>query len=743
MASSGEEAEDEIPPQTTMHVPLRNFLNAFEAELAKGEAADENFVIFDASARFSGLPPVLAESAKEVGKAWGIFEGEVTRSLGDIFEQVQQVAQRGTRAQFLGCTGWSGTGTKCNVGTRSGLTGKRTKLYNLCKTHIREFCLFASWLEENWHPVQMECTNCSAKQEDGELNSMVCYSCARGIHIPCLLRAVNRVEQGASKLPTNFGTSESDFYVCSSCIATDWAKVVMQAEFILGQLPNARFVVAPPDEDSDPEFVLEDWARLQQDAAQGHVPGHFKVALKPVRRGQAQGGATGGGQPSRRFRGGSVSASLGSLPAVRPGRREPTRDGAESLREQASSETEQQGRGATGTRGGRLRQQDVGGRDLDREEFFKYVAGRLESEGKLAQQPLQGAKLERQITLKLVQGEVFGVSTGQIGAFDCAEAHAHEPMHGQGLAMGTVHAKKVTMVLGCGSVSSTVPTFDPESKVKQKGFTLVDGKIEAEEAASLDTPLQYTWFTFVDGMTRLWIRVADSGLGVFDPDHDDYKYFVGLAHLIVHRYFYLVECAKKLMTGRHAVSWEVAWRYITAYIAEFFAGVLPTDSVLDLQLMNISEDDSFRRNMLVAALVKIDPYMLQKAKEAAMTAVGRASGAGVARAAPTSEVTVEAVAARVVAIMQEPGRGGGTGGAGGGGGARQAPAPAAGARKKCPLCLSSDHVYHAGNYGHTAKMAITQACTKPVADGTQCGLKHAYTGPLLTPCREPAGAERG
>jgi hypothetical protein len=96
-----------------------------------------------------------------------------------------------------------------------------------------------------------------------------------------------------------------------------------------------------------------------------------------------------------------------------------------------------------------------------------------------------------------------------------------------------------------------------------------------------------------------------------------------------------------------------------------------------------------------------------------------------------------------VAIMQEPGRGGGTGGAGGGGGARQAPAPAAGARKKCPLCLSSDHVYHAGNYGHTAKMAITQACTKPVADGTQCGLKHAYTGPLLSPCREPAGAERG
>jgi len=60
MTSSGDEAEDGTLPQTTMHVPLRNFLNAFEAELAKGEAVDENFVIFDASVRFSGLPAALA-----------------------------------------------------------------------------------------------------------------------------------------------------------------------------------------------------------------------------------------------------------------------------------------------------------------------------------------------------------------------------------------------------------------------------------------------------------------------------------------------------------------------------------------------------------------------------------------------------------------------------------------------------------------------------------------------------------
>ena len=86
--------------------------------------------------------------------------------------------------------------------------------------------MFASWLEADWRPVRVECTNCSAKDEEGELNSMSCFTCARGIHTPCLVRAVNMVEQGKGKLPANFGEGESDFFVCSQCIASDWAKVV-------------------------------------------------------------------------------------------------------------------------------------------------------------------------------------------------------------------------------------------------------------------------------------------------------------------------------------------------------------------------------------------------------------------------------------------------------------------------------------------------------------------------------------
>jgi hypothetical protein len=65
-------------------------------------------------------------------------------------------------------------------------------------------------------------------------------------------------------------------------------------------------------------------------------------------------------------------------------------------------------------------------------------------------------------------------------------------------------------------------------------------------------------------------------------------------------------------------------------------------------------------------------------------------------------------------------------------------AAAAGARASGS---GGDHGYHAGNY--EAPMAITQACTKMMADGAQCGAKHAYAGPLQSPCREVEGAERG
>jgi len=56
--------------------------------------------------------------------------------------------------------------------------------------------------------------------------------------------------------------------------------------------------------------------------------------------------------------------------------------------------------------------------------------------------------------------------------------------------------------------------------------------------------------------------------------------------------------------------------------------------------------------------------------------------------------------------------------------------------KSCGLCYSRDHEYRKKAYGHPADAPITKTCNVKLADGNLCGLKHAWTGPLASPCRD-------
>ena len=145
MASGGDDADGtETPQQVALYGAVLKFKDVYEERLAEGEAEDENFVLVDGSERFSGLPADVLEAAKEVGQAWGNFDGEILPKLEALFEQVEEVCQRGTRAQFPGCTAWDRPGTKCNVGARSGLSGGTQQVVQLVQdphqgvSHVRE-----------------------------------------------------------------------------------------------------------------------------------------------------------------------------------------------------------------------------------------------------------------------------------------------------------------------------------------------------------------------------------------------------------------------------------------------------------------------------------------------------------------------------------------------------------------------------------------------------------------------------
>ena len=414
---------------------LRDEVNSV---VAAGESTDPDYVFLDANACFGGLPLSVQVAATKVGVYWGEYDGPITAQVGSLLEEVASAFQYGIRAQSDGCTAFDAGGNKCP----SGVRGRRNKLFNLCRQHIVDFHFFASWLDEDWRPVCLECTNCSATEEDGD-EGMMCFTCGRGIHNECLRRAFDLVEPG--KLPANFGTQGSQFYVCPQCVSFDWGKVLVQAAVNLGQQEDAVFAVSPLAPVGDDDFA-EDFGRFLRDKAQGSVPDHFLVALAPSgRRPAASGGGSGGAQPRRNFRGGSQSLSANSIPVPRPGRRAPV-GGQANQAGRSGPDQQQEGSSSGRARSHTLRQQ--GGGDRDREAMYEYLVEKLQRDNRLPRTPPPGAGLERPITLRLVNGEQFGGKPGQWGSFDSPEAHAAESYHGQGEAMGPVHAKKVASVLG-------------------------------------------------------------------------------------------------------------------------------------------------------------------------------------------------------------------------------------------------------------------------------------------------------
>ena len=58
---------------------------------------------------------------------------------------------------------------------------------------------------------------------------------------------------------------------------------------------------------------------------------------------------------------------------------------------------------------------------------------KLVADGFLASQPSKGAVVvyERSVTPALVEGRLFGTTTGQVGAYDSGDAHAVESYHGR------------------------------------------------------------------------------------------------------------------------------------------------------------------------------------------------------------------------------------------------------------------------------------------------------------------------
>ena len=464
MAPRGNPEDGTDSPQAVVFTEaLAGLKDAIEAATAAVEAERGSEAVFlDANESYLRLPLEVAAAARQAGAAFVEYDGGLTSGLASVIEELAVSYQHGVRSQFSGCTAFHRDGGKCT----SAVRGPRNVVHNLCNVHIGNFRLFSSLFVEGWRPVCTECTNCSAEDGEGDLAAMQCFKCGTGLHTACLARAFNGVEPG--KLPAAFGEQDSQFFVCAQCAGSDWAGVAMESEFIVGQLPAALFAVCPPGSSALEDFgeLSESYGRLVADAVRGLVPDHFLVAF--ASSGGPQTSVGGGSGARRSFRGGSAMAG-GSIPTPRQGRRPAGQ--ADGPGRAASVGTARQGEGSSAgesrlhalQRQERLLLDARLAENYDFEAQFDRMKDKFIADGYLASQPSKGAIVvhERPVTEALVEGRLFGTTTGQQGAYNAGDAHAVESYHGQGDAQGAVFGKRQTFVYGTGSVSVQPQAFDP------------------------------------------------------------------------------------------------------------------------------------------------------------------------------------------------------------------------------------------------------------------------------------------
>ena len=322
-----------------------------------------------------------------------------------------------------------------------------------------------------------------------------------------------------------------------------------------------------------------------------------------------------------------------------------------------------------------------------------------------------------------------------------------EPYTGQGSSKSKMWGKVVSNFIGQSSVSVKPNGFMPGSESAAQVITISEeGQLMMERESSLAVPPQAVWLRWVDARIRAWMAVRGSGLGVFHPTDEDFLFFECMADLIVMRYKWLRAVAADMQAGHDTHPWAVVWRYVVMMVQREFAGQPGMGTRLDNQLLEVQGQGAFDEERMLALLVPVDFYCVQRAVQAAEQA---AAGAGQAAGGAGQ-------AARGAGV----GTGGtGRGGARGRGGQQaqqqlqlQAPpaprvppraTPAAPARARpprpCPLCGSAEHRYHAGDYGHPVGVPITRPCNVSLSDGSECGRLHAWSGPLSSndsPCRQ-------
>jgi hypothetical protein len=320
-----------------------------------------------------------------------------------------------------------------------------------------------------------------------------------------------------------------------------------------------------------------------------------------------------------------------------------------------------------------------------------------------------------------------GFKKGDQNAPNAPGAMTFENMLGQDQSH-KIHKQRVNAAVGSDTIDGQKKDRHwPEQEDTAQTLTLEgDGLSLAVHKYQCKIPLRSIFPMYVDSRVRFWEGIGKCGVDVYAPEHESYAYFSTMAGIIVLRYRFLLALIQVLST-EHDLAWEVIWRVVCTQVTrDFSVHMLHHQGPTDRELYRVLRASAERRPDLTLALARSRAELLGHT-------IMRAQTAAIGYSQPALGGLTHTLGALTVGTPAQRPAGGG---------------PAAGGRGElCVLCGSRDHVYKrtadGSNrlYQHTDKMTITTVCTRGVGPFTarnreKCGKRHAFSGPIQTPCRE-------
>jgi hypothetical protein len=310
-----------------------------------------------------------------------------------------------------------------------------------------------------------------------------------------------------------------------------------------------------------------------------------------------------------------------------------------------------------------------------------------------------------------LNGQAAGVKPGEIGSLVHPEAAAHEcycgcPNHDFQIKLVLSGTGLKTINSSTGLLGST-----PENRALTTGFFLSDSGALESRKVTHGIPILATlrrWMNtrviIVEGCLEGHARfkkISAAGSAVVTVN----------LKLILARYHFLRVLIEVLVESE-GVPWPAVWRYAERFslvnFVELCGGTPLSRSLLEVIDTPVWIRSEHMRNVFRQYR---DPKLLTDAIQDHVRFSGE-------NRSP----------APLAAPVGNPGQSG-------------SGIPSGRKKKCCPLCLSTEHKYLYGNYGHTGP--ITQPCPQRQSDGAVCGKRHAFSGDLRSLCRLRSNARPG